>query len=76
MILKSPASAGEMSLKSPASAGETKQPMPITTTSTFSPPGGGEYVFSGDHIWKVTPVPIPNTVVKLPEPMVVPQARE
>ena len=31
---------------------------------------------SGDHIWKVTPVPIPNTVVKLPEPMVVPKARE
>ena len=31
---------------------------------------------SGDHIWKATPVPIPNTVVKLPEPMVVPKARE
>ena len=27
---------------------------------------------SGDFIWKVTPVPIPNTAVKLPEPMIVP----
>ena len=33
-------------------------------------------VFSGDHIRKVTPVPIPNTVVKLSEPMVVPKVRE
>jgi hypothetical protein len=32
--------------------------------------------FSGDYIWKATPVPIPNTVVKLPEPMVVPKVRE
>ena len=31
-------------------------------------------LLSGDHIWKVTPVPIPNTVVKLPEPMIVLQA--
>ncbi len=43
---------------------------------SLSPPNGGEIVFSGDHIWKVTPVPIPNTAVKLPEPMVVPKARE
>ena len=28
--------------------------------------------FPGDHIGKVTPVPIPNTVVKLSEPMIVP----
>ena len=27
---------------------------------------------SGDHIRKVPPVPIPNTVVKLSEPMIVP----
>jgi hypothetical protein len=26
----------------------------------------------GDHIRKVTPVPIPNTAVKLSEPMIVP----
>ena len=26
---------------------------------------------SGDHIAKVIPVPIPNTVVKLSEPMIV-----
>ena len=26
---------------------------------------------SGDHIGKVTPVPIPNTAVKLSEPMIV-----
>ncbi len=32
--------------------------------------------FSGDHIRKVTPVPIPNTAVKLSEPMVVPKVRE
>ena len=29
-------------------------------------------VFSGDHIEKVIPVPIPNTEVKLFEPMIVP----
>ena len=29
---------------------------------------------SGDHIGKATPVPIPNTVVKLSEPMIVPKA--
>ncbi len=28
-------------------------------------------VFSGDHIRKVIPVPIPNTEVKLSEPMIV-----
>ena len=28
-------------------------------------------VLSGDHIRKATPVPIPNTVVKLSEPMIV-----
>ena len=28
--------------------------------------------FFGDHTVVVTPVPIPNTVVKLPEPMIVP----
>ena len=28
-------------------------------------------VFSGDHIRKVIPVPIPNTAVKLSEPMIV-----
>ncbi len=28
-------------------------------------------VLSGDHIEKATPVPIPNTVVKLFEPMIV-----
>ena len=56
--------------------------MPITTTfrresgDSVIRREGGDSVFSGEHIWKVTPVPIPNTVVKLPEPMVVPQARE
>ncbi len=30
-----------------------------------------QQIFSGDHIEKVTPVPIPNTVVKLFEPMIV-----
>jgi hypothetical protein len=33
----------------------------------YSPPG-----LFGDHIRKVPPVPIPNTVVKLSEPMIVP----
>jgi hypothetical protein len=35
----------------------------------------GEYAawfFTGDYIGKVTPVPIPNTAVKLSEPMIVP----
>ena len=32
--------------------------------------------FFGDHIVKVTPVPIPNTEVKLSEPMIVPKARK
>ena len=30
----------------------------------------------GEHIVKETPVPIPNTVVKLSEPMIVPKARK
>ena len=30
----------------------------------------------GDHIGKATPVPIPNTVVKLFEPMIVPKVRK
>ena len=33
-------------------------------------------VFTGEHIGKVTPVSIPNTVVKLSEPMIVPTARK
>lgn len=33
-------------------------------------------VFTGEHIGKVTPVSIPNTVVKLSEPMIVPKARK
>jgi hypothetical protein len=32
----------------------------------------GREVLSGDHIRKVIPVPIPNTEVKLSEPMIVP----
>lgn len=47
-----------------------------TTTTPYTCPAGGTNEISGEHIWKVTPVPIPNTVVKLPEPMVVPKARE
>ena len=31
---------------------------------------------SGDHTWLATPVPIPNTAVKQPGPMVVRKARE
>ena len=31
---------------------------------------------SGDHTWLATPVPIPNTAVKQPGPMVVRIARE
>jgi hypothetical protein len=33
-------------------------------------------VLPGDHIGKATPVPIPNTVVKLSEPMIVQQTRK
>ena len=33
-------------------------------------------LFSGGYTWKVTPVPIPNTAVKLLGPMVVPKVRE
>ena len=33
-------------------------------------------VLPGDHIGKETPVPIPNTVVKLSEPMIVQQTRK
>ena len=33
-------------------------------------------VLPGDHIRKETPVPIPNTVVKLSEPMIVQQTRK
>jgi hypothetical protein len=33
-------------------------------------------VLPGDHIRKATPVPIPNTVVKLAEPMIVQQTRK
>ena len=33
-------------------------------------------VLPGDHIRKATPVPIPNTVVKLSEPMIVQQTRK
>ena len=36
----------------------------------------GKRSSSGDHIKKVTPVPIPNTVVKLFEPMIVLQVRK
>ena len=32
--------------------------------------------FPGEHIGKETPVPIPNTVVKLSEPMIVQQTRK
>ncbi len=32
----------------------------------------GRKSLSGDHIRKVIPVPIPNTEVKLSEPMIVP----
>jgi hypothetical protein len=31
---------------------------------------------SGEHTWMATPVPIPNTAVKHPGPMVVREARE
>jgi hypothetical protein len=50
--------------------------MPITTTYQAGARRQAAPSSSGDHIGKVTPVPIPNTVVKLSEPMVVPKARE
>ena len=63
---------------------EKGQGMPTTTTHRTNRRKGGDAVqlaakaasnkFSGDYIWKATPVPIPNTAVKLPEPMVVPKA--
>ena len=31
----------------------------------------GDQAYPGDYTWKETPVPIPNTAVKLPGPMVV-----
>jgi hypothetical protein len=43
----------------------TKQHGPLTVKHP-------SMVLSGDHIAKVPPVPIPNTVVKLCEPMIVP----
>jgi hypothetical protein len=49
--------------------------MPLLTTTFFiatRPFTVGDAAPSGGHIRKVTPVPIPNTVVKLSEPMVVP----
>ena len=52
----------------------------LTTYNTTKPKACGGFiasrVSSGNHIGKVTPVPIPNTVDKLSEPMIVPKVRK
>ena len=43
----------------------------INYTTMLAASYRGRQALSGDHIEKATPVPIPNTVVKLFKPMVV-----
>ena len=46
--------------------------LPIRPNHAFAEPETARGRLPGDHIGKETPVPIPNTVVKLSEPMIVP----